>query len=350
MARFQLPRLVLALRRLFRFRLLTLFAVLTIISAWLAYRFHREPISPVNLTKIQQLSEIPRDVFKIAYSPDRRRVAFIAWEAPVDVRESVTLWPVRTIGENKKIIQFAFSPDTSCVAYCENTSRVEILRLASGQIQVLETDNPQPQQAFSPDGRLIATGGYGTTAKLWDLANGKLLQTLDVGPIPGGLSVLFSPSGRTIAVGHRNSNARLFDVATGQPLCTFPHAMTHEIAFHPFQPMLAIAYVDGSLRLCSTETGNVIAEQKTTAEEIYSLDWSPDGKLLASAGLKGDICLWTEQLGLARALPAPEWVISVKFSPDGSRLITAGGARTKGGPRSIKIWGVPPLAGSPFRR
>src|SRR6478609_2477145 len=98
MSGLHLPRQVLALRRLFRFRLLTLFAMLTVVSAWLAYRFHREPISPANLNKLQQLNEIPRDVFKIVYSPDRRRVAFIAWEQPVDVRESVTLWPVRKIG------------------------------------------------------------------------------------------------------------------------------------------------------------------------------------------------------------------------------------------------------------
>ncbi len=348
MAGLRLPRLALAIRRVFRFRLLTLFIALTLISAWLAYTFHRQPISPVNVTELAQLSEIPRDIFKIVYSPDRRRVAFVGWEMPVDVREAVTLWPVRTIGENKKIIQFAFSPDASHVAYCENTTRVEVLNLGSGQVQVLETDNSQPQQVFSPDGRLLATGGYGTTAKLWDIATSKLLHTLDVGPVEGGLTVMFSPDGRTIIVGHRNSAACLFDVVTGQQILRFPNVMTHELAFHPSQPVLAIAYVDGSLRLCSTITGKPIAEQRTTAEEIYTLDWSPDGKLLASAGLKGEICLWGEKLQLVKSLPAPEWVISVKFSPDGSRLVTAGGTQMKGGPRSIRIWGVSSLSG--FRR
>src|SRR5437773_9074577 len=308
MAGFRLRPVALALSRLFRFRLLTLFAVITLIAVWLAYRFHREPISLANITQLQQLSEIPRDILKIVYSSERRRVAFVGWETPVDIRDSVTLWPVRTIGENKKIIQFAFGPDTSHVAYCENTTRVEVLHLASGQARVLETDSPQPQQAFSPDGRLLATGGYGATAKLWDVAAGKLVQTLDVGPVEGGLTVMFSPDGRAIAVGHRNSDARLFDVATGQQLVSFPNFMTHELAFHPSEPVLAIAYVDGSLRLCSTQSGKVIAEQKTTAEEIYTLDWSPDGKLLASAGLKGDICLWDRQLQLVKSLPAPEWV------------------------------------------
>src|SRR6266481_2387129 len=126
MAGFRLPQLVLGFSRLFRFRLTTLFLVLTLISAWLAYKFHREPICPANVTELQQLSEIPRDIFKIVYSPDRRRVAFVSWEMPVDIREAVTLWPVRTIGENKKIIQFAFSPDASHIAYCENTTRVEV--------------------------------------------------------------------------------------------------------------------------------------------------------------------------------------------------------------------------------
>ena len=45
---------------------------------------------------------------------------------------------------------------------------------------------------------------------------------------------------------------------------------------------------------------------------------------------------------LLRRLPAPEWVISIKFSPNGSRLITGGGGPTVGSKRSVTVWGVPP--------
>jgi WD40 repeat protein len=77
------------------------------------------------------------------------------------------------------------------------------------------------------------------------------------------------------------------------------------------------------------------------AEEIYSLDWSPSGDLLASSGLRAEICLWDENLTILHRLPAPEWVISVKFSPDGSRLIAGGGSQAQGQDRSIRVYGVP---------
>lgn len=42
-------------------------------------------------------------------------------------------------------------------------------------------------------------------------------------------------------------------------------------------------------------------------------------------------------------LPAPPWVISIKFSPNGSRLLSAGGHPTQGSQRSVTVWGVPPV-------
>jgi len=215
--------------------------------------------------------------------------------------------------------------------------------IRSGDRLVLETGSPQPDVVFSPEGTLLATGGYATKATLWNAKTGELVRNLDCGRNQGGLTPVFSPDGLTIAVGNRNSNTILFDVATGRRLWVLSKRETQGLAFHPSGRTLAVAYVDGSIRLWDTATGQLIAEQQKVAEEIYSLDWSPNGELLASAGLKGDICLWDEQLQLLHSLASSEWVISVKFSPDGTRLITAGGGQTKGEPRSVTIWGVPAL-------
>jgi WD40 repeat protein len=154
----------------------------------------------------------------------------------------------------------------------------------------------------------------------------------------------FSPDGRTLAIGDRNSSTILFDVATGKRLLVLPERETQELAFHPTGKTLAIAYANGSLRLWNAVSGELIAEHKKVAEEIYTLDWSPDGKLLASAGLNGDIRIWDEQLNLLHTLPAPEWCISVKFGPDGTRLMTAGGPQSDRTQRSVTVWGVPPIS------
>jgi WD40 repeat protein len=77
---------------------------------------------------------------------------------------------------------------------------------------------------------------------------------------------------------------------------------------------------------------------------MYNVDWSPDGDLLVSAGLQGDVIIWDPtDLSIRRRLPSPEWVIGVKFTPDGTRLLTAGGSRAAGSrDRVVQIWAVPP--------
>ncbi len=199
----------------------------------------------------------------------------------------------------------------------------------------------QPDVVFSPDGSLLATGGYGTAVRLWSAADGQFVRQFDVGPVVGGLTPEFSPDGRVLAVGHRNSTTALFETATGRPLCVLPKPMSQEVQFHPAGHTLAVTYVDGRVALWRVSDGKLLAERKTQAEALYTVDWSPDGKLLATAGHKGKITLWgPRDLSLIRELAAPEWVVQVKFSPDGLNLHYAGGVATPGGKRHLGVFGI----------
>ena len=64
--------------------------------------------------------------------------------------------------------------------------------------------------AFSPDGRLLATGSADKTARLWDPATGECLRTL-AGHDRGVFGVAFSPDGRLLATGSWDNTARLWD-------------------------------------------------------------------------------------------------------------------------------------------
>ena len=330
-------------KRLTQYRVSTIIVLTSLVAVWLAIEFYREPLTLDNLDDVETLTEIEKDVWEIEWSPDRTKLALVSWEKPVDIRESLTLFPIKTVGAGKKIIHFAFSPDPNMVAYCENGSTVEILNLQTKARLVLDAVNAQPRMKFSPDGLLVATGGYGDSARIWNVTNGELTQTLGMGE-KGGLTVVFSPDGTKLAIGNRNSTTRLFEVVTGKLLHELKKRCSHGLAFHPNGEVLAIGYVDGSLILWDVATGKVKQEVQTGAEEIYRVDWSPDGKLLGSCGLNAAITIWGgENLVQLQALESPEWVIGLKFSPDGSRLITAGGGRQPGSPRKVRVWGVAPF-------
>jgi WD40 repeat protein len=304
-------------------------------------------ITATNATRLRELPSLDLDVRRIVWRPDGKQAAFVYWEKPVEVRDTKTFKLLHTIGAGRKLISFAFSPNRDMVAYCENSHDAEILNLRTKRTTRLPTGNHQPGPAFSPDGKLVATGGYGDAARIWDAATGKLIRSLDVGPTKGGLTVVFSPNGKVLAVGHRNSTTRLFDVATGNLLVTLPEQMTQGLSFHPDGKTLAVAYVNGSVRLWEVATGKLLRTVQTGAQEIYTLDWSRRGDVLVSAGLKSQVTLWdTKDLSVLKSFESPEWVISVRFTPDGTRLLAAGGGSAPGAQRKVRVWGVGGRAGA----
>jgi WD40 repeat protein len=103
------------------------------------------------------------------------------------------------------------------------------------------THGPSLNVAFSPDGRLLATGGDENTVKVWDVATGRELRTLR-GHSGDIYAVAFSPgvpggdgSGRWLASAGEDSAVKIWDHHTGELVRTFRGhtGLVSSLAFDP---------------------------------------------------------------------------------------------------------------------
>ena len=100
--------------------------------------------------------------------------------------------------------------------------------------------------AFSPDGRLIATGRWGPIVHVWNVRTGELVRELDQG-VAGAFTLDFSPDGRVLAVSGWDPVASLWDVSTGArigPTLTAGDGRA-EVDLSPDSRWLLLTHADG---------------------------------------------------------------------------------------------------------
>jgi WD40 repeat protein len=314
----------------------------------------------------------------VAWSPNSARLA-TAGES-----SGVTIWRV---ADGARLLVYpgsgalGWSPDGSHIASVNGG--VDVWNPETGErLLTYASDGHVPEAlAWSPDGARIAStgaerieGGWIPTVQIWNPHTGERLLTYrgyaDMWTLDPFLfdpinTLSWSPDSTRIVTGSGNTNQRLqeasvhiFDTQTGERLIKRTEEKSN------YAPVVAVGWSPDGSRIASTAnfrtvevwdaaTGDRVCIFQEHRDTVQALAWSPDGARIASADWDGAVLVWESTTArrvdtydghyfgneVYSGQPRPErtrlrhlnWVWSVAWSPDGTRIAS-------GGIRSVHLW------------
>lgn len=195
---------------------------------------------------------------------------------------------------------------------------------------------------FSPCGKFVFGCGMEPVVYRWELATDKRIELTGHTSWVQALGV--HPNKNLVSSGDYHGRLICWPCTDEKPRPKWTkeahQGWIRAISYSPNGRMLATAGNDNVVRLWNPDDGKMIRELTGHTRNIYALAFHPDGKSLASGDLKGVIKHWDLAAGkLVRDLDAgPLWfgpgnkdsivdcggVRSLAFNPDGTRLASAG--------------------------
>jgi WD40 repeat protein len=309
-----------------------------------------DPLPPGAIARMGKTSSYPDDgVDKVCFFPDGKKLVSIE---TANKQQIINLWETNTGNHIREIdrgpcLSFALSLDGKALA--SSSGRVicvwdtitwsEVFRLQSGDVV--------GALAYSPNGKTLVSCNWAEpkSISLWDMATREILFNIDKADSPAA----FSPNGHVLAVIDKHL-IQLWAATTGKKILRINVGKDSvcSMDFSPDGKTLATGCRDKTICFWEIASGKNNLTLKGHQDTVSSTAFSPDGMMLASGSWDKTIRLWETATGKERrCIPVGSMdmmsngrggeVLSVAFSPDGTRLASGMSRKT------ILIWDVAAL-------
>ncbi len=280
----------------------------------------------------------------LCFSPDGSLLASCGLDGVIRLWDTDRLIPVDTIrGHSAAVHGVSFFPDGDTLVSCSTDTTVRFWQLSA---------RPPPSViaahrhyvyglAFGPKGQYLVTTGIGSPSaevKAWNSATGTAAGTAFQASVHLSYDIDVSNDGHTIAVSGgewpdtaRDGELSLWDFDTGRKRRTLVQGpLIWAAEFSPNSQQI-VGTVEDRLVFWDVNTGKKLSEIPGQQGSIRNLDWSPDGRFIASCSRarEGMVkvwdaatrqCLWTSEL--PQSLDRTFTVVA--FSRDSRQLAASG--------------------------
>ncbi|KDN46741.1 hypothetical protein RSAG8_04121, partial [Rhizoctonia solani AG-8 WAC10335] len=283
-------------------------------------------------------------ITSIAFSLNGKLIASSSLDGVIQLWDATTLAAFsQPFGHSSCVNGIAFSPDGAYVisVSADMTVRIWDINACPKSMAVAPLVGHSDSIyciACSSDGTRIISGSNDRTVRLWDAQNCTPIGDPFVGHTEALECVAFSPDGTQIASGSCDNTLKLWDTTTHALIHSYQHSsIIRCIRFSADGALIVFGAAD-SIYLWDSPKWRMIGNPlQGHSKLVLSVAFSPDGTRLASSSGDHTVILW--DLTTHSPLGGPllghtDWVRSIAFSPCGTQVVSGSVDKT------VRIWGV----------